>query len=72
MQQAPRHKFNIYRELYPTSSVAIIGSGIVTATMGEFVVGSAFVFSGIMVGLAGQFARAAHERKLAKHRRYGA
>jgi hypothetical protein len=72
MQQEPRHKFNVYSELYPASSVAIIGSGIITVTMGDFVVGSAFVFSGIAVGLAGQFARAAHERKLAKQRRYSA
>lgn len=68
MEQQPRHKFDIYTELYPASSVAIIGSGIIAVTMGELPIGVAVVLSGIAVGLAGPLARSVHERRAARRR----
>jgi hypothetical protein len=69
MERLPRHKFDLYTEFYPASSVAIIGCGIITATMGAWPVGVSFVLSGMAVGMLGPIARAVHERKIATARR---
>ena len=68
MQSKPRHKFDIYTELYPASSIAIIGSGVIVVIMGEIPFGTAIVLSGIAVGLAGPLARAVRDRKTARRR----
>lgn len=70
MEHHPRHKFDVYTELYPASSVAIIGSGLITVTMGAASFGAAMVLSGIAVGLAGPVARAVHERRIARRHRH--
>jgi hypothetical protein len=70
MEPRRRHKFDIYTELYPASSVAIIGTGIITITMGELLFGIAISLSGVAIGLAGPVARAVHERKVARRRKH--
>ena len=57
MKKVAQHKIDIYTELCPASSVAIIGSGLITLTMGEFAVGAVVAVAGIAVGIAGPMAR---------------
>jgi len=71
MRRHTPHKLDAYTELYPASSVMLIGSGLIVGTMGGLPFGAALVLTGVAVGLAGPVARAVHDRKVANQRRPG-
>jgi hypothetical protein len=68
MKRTAQHKIDIYTELCPASSVAIIGSGLVTLTMGELPLGAAIALTGIAVGVAGPLAKSFMQQRTAVKR----
>ena len=69
MSGKPSLKLDVYTELYPASSVILIGTGLIVATTGALPFGVAIALTGVAVGLAGPVARSVHERKIASRRR---
>lgn len=63
MQKHIHHKLDVYTELYPASSVAIIGTGLIAATMGEIPIAVAITLTGIAFGLAVPVVRAVYRRR---------
>jgi len=62
MDKPPSRGFNIYTELCPASSAAIIGAGVVAITMGAVPAGAAVALTGLAVGIAGPVTQSIRER----------
>jgi hypothetical protein len=58
----PIRHLDIYSELCPASSATIIGTGLVTITMGSVAAGFVVVLAGIGVGIAGPLAKSVASR----------